>query len=272
METINRVQFEILEYLGGWFGFLTTSQIKELTGKKSGGYVRQLVGILVRLGYLHSFRLEVSYGVRSENMYTITPLGVEVLQSHTDIYTAPKLPVNSSPLVVKDYNHRASTVWSVLKIWQYLKKHNMAIRSLLFYYDKQGSAKKRNLTAKTALYIDGHGTYIPDAILQTDNSLYLLEAFCDRDSKRIISSLGVHAKGLSAGVPGKAYKMNINAKILSVFAHRGIMQAVMKKLRSNDQLTPEMGKLFFFAALDDLKQNGCENTFTDIYHNILIFK
>ena len=92
-------------------------------------------------------------------MYTITPLGVEVLQSHTDIYTAVKMPINAAPLVVKDFTHRAGCVWSVLKMWQHLKEHNMTIRSLWFYFDKQGSTKAKNLTARTALYIEGHGMY-----------------------------------------------------------------------------------------------------------------
>lgn len=270
MDTIKRIQFEILEYLGGWFGFLTTSQIQALTKKKSGGYVREMVGQLVKAGYVRSFRLEVSYGVRSENMYTITPQGAEVLQSHTDIYTAIKMPMNAAPLVVKDYNHRASTAWSVIKIWEHLQENNIPIRSLLFYYDKQGSAKGKNLVSRIALRIQGHGTYIPDAIIQTDHDLLLVEAYCDRDHKRIMSSLGIHAKGLSAGVPGNVYNMQVNAKVLSVFAHRGIMQGVIKKLQANTGLTPDMGKLFFFAALEDLKTQGFENTFTDIYHNPLL--
>ena len=49
------------------------------------------------------------------------------------------------------------------------------------------------------------------------------------------------------------------------------MQAVIKRLSANEQLTPEMGKLFFFAALDDLKQDGCENAFTNIYNETLVF-
>lgn len=270
MDTLNRIQFEILEYLGGWFGFLTTSQIQALTKKKSAGYVREMVGKLVKGGYLRSFRLELSYGVRSENMYTIAPSGVDILQSHSDIYKAVKMPVNAAPLVVRDFNHRASTVWSAIKIWQHLQDKKIPVRSLLFYFDKQGSAKGRNLKARTALYIKEHGTYIPDAIIQTDEELLLIEAYCDRDHQRILSSLGVHAKGLSAGVPGIAYNMNVNAKVLSVFTHRGIMQGVITKLQETKGLAPQMEKLFFFAALDDLKEHGFINTFTNIYHQPLV--
>lgn len=268
---INILQYEILEYLGGWFGYLTTSQILELTGKKSGGYIREMTGSLVRKGYLRSFRLQVSYKVRSENMYTITPKGVELLQSHTDIYTAFKTPANSSPLVVKDYSHRAGTVWCAIKMWQHLHDEKIPIQSLWFYFDKQGSIKKKNMIAKTALFIEGHGTYIPDAILQTDNNIYLIECFNDRDYKRIITSLGVHAKGISAGAPAKAYDMKINATVVSVFTQKNIMQSVIRKLQANEQLSPDMGKLFFFAALDDIKQDGCEHSFTNIYHDTLRF-
>lgn len=271
MSMINKLQYEILEYLGGWFGFLTCSQIMMLTGKKSAGYIREMLGKLRRRNYVRSFRLEMSYKVRSENMYTITPLGVEVLQSHTDIYTAVKMPVNAAPLLVKDFMHRASTVTTMIKIYQHLTAKGTTICALYFYYDKQGSMKKKNLTAKTALYIDGHGSYIPDCILQTDKQLFLVECFCDRDSKRALSSLAVHAKGISAGVPGKAYDMKVNATVLSVFAHKGIMQAVIKKLQADVRLSPEMAKLFFFAALEDLKQDGCEHTFTNIYNETLEF-
>jgi DNA-binding PadR family transcriptional regulator len=251
MELINNLQATILEHLGR-FGFLAVSQFHVLTGK-SVGYLREMLGSLSRRGYIKSYRVEVSYKVRAENIYFLTPLGKEFLLSHKNVFADDiKIPVSSNPVVVKDYFHRLAFVNTHIAIYQYLQTSGVPLAFFYTYFDKTGSVKKGNLAAKTKVPLDGYAFYIPDGVFVVANTLYLLEMYCDRDTKRIINQLGVHAKAIALGTPAKAFSVAANPYVLSVFAHDGIKEAVIKRLKAIDGFT-QMKHLFYFTTLEDLQ-------------------
>ena len=266
MELLNMLQSNCLECLGR-YGFLTVSQFQVLTGK-SAGYIREMLGSLSRRGFVRSFRIEVSYKVRSENMYVNTPLAVEFLTSHKNI-VADDLKTTTTQVVVKDFFHRFNTVNVNIALYQFLTTHTIPVQLMVSYFDKHGSAKKGTLTARTTISLAGQGFYIPDSIFRTEKGLYLIEMYCDKDTKRILNSLGTHAKAIALGTPSKAFDFTGNACVLSVFSHAGIMQAVISRLKNNAGFTP-MSKLFFFATLDDVKKD-CGSAWQTINNEILVF-
>lgn len=266
MELLNMLQTQCIELLGR-YGYLTASQFQLLTGK-SGGYVREILGNLSRRGYVRSFRIAVSHAVHSENMYVNTPLAVEFLTSHKNIVAAD-IKTTTTQVVVKDFFHRFNTINVNIAIDRHLESLGIPVTLMLSYFDKQGLPKKGTLTARTKIPLDGQTSLIPDSVFKTDSSLYLIEMYCDKDTKRIIASLGAHAKAIALGSPAKVFDIPVNAKILAVFSHEGILQAVLKRLDSNPQFAP-MKKLFFFASLEQVKTD-CASAFKDIDNNPLIF-
>lgn len=253
MELINTLQSDILTELSR-YQFLTVSQFQILTGK-SAGYLREMLGSLSRRGYIKSFRIEVSYKVRSENMYFLLPLAAEFLMSHKNAFPdTVNLPVSANPVVVKDYFHRYSFVNLHLSLVRYLEAQAIPLVCFYSYLNKTGSMKRGNLVAKTRVPLEGEGFYIPDGVMRTEKALYLLEQYCDRDTKRILTQLGTHAKAIALGTPGKTFDIAANPFILSAFSHDGIKNAVIKRLQQNEKFAP-MAHLFFFATLDEVMKD-----------------
>jgi hypothetical protein len=268
MELINNLQADILEHLGR-FGFLAVSQFRVLTGGKSVGYIREMLGSLSRRGYIRSYRVEISYKVRAENIYFLTPLGKEFLQSHKNVFADDiKLPVAKNPVVTKDYFHRLAFITVHIHLFQYLQAQQIPLMGFYTYFDKTGSVKQGNLTAKTRIPLEKGMFYIPDGVMKTETGLYLLEMYCDRDSKRIITQLGVHQWAIHLGTPASTFNMpQVNPFVLSVFAHEGIKHAVIKRLQANSSFAP-VSHLYFFATLDDVKTNVA-NAFITIHNKPL---
>lgn len=257
MDMINNTQALILEHIGR-FSFVAISQLEVLTGK-SRSYLRELIGKLSRWGYVKSYCVKVSHRVRAENIFYLTEAGKEFLRSHKHVFADDiKLPVGT-PLVVRDYFHRYHFVSVHISLYQHLLAKGISMDCFLAYFDKGGAARKGTLTAKTKIPLDDKGkeTFIPDGVLIAGGKLYLIEMFCDKDTKRIISSLATHARAISIGTPGKIFDMPMNPIILSVFEHEGIKDAVMKRLATNRDFQPLKG-LYFFASLDDAKDNPSE--------------
>jgi DNA-binding MarR family transcriptional regulator len=253
MELINSLQADIMEHLGR-FGFLAVSQFHVLTGK-SVGYIREMLGSLSRRGYISSYRVEISYKVRAENIYFLTSLGKEFLQSHKNVFADDiKLPISKNPVVTKDYFHRFAFISVHIYLYIYLRDHQIPFNGFYAYFDKTGSVKYSNLVAKTRIPLEKTAFYIPDGVAKTDKALYLLEMYCDRDTKRIIAQLGTHARAIALGTPAKTFNLQVNPFVLSIFAHDGIKQAVTKRLQINEHFAP-MSELFYFASIDDVKRD-----------------
>ena len=269
MELINNMQADILEHLGR-FGFLAVSQFHVLTGK-SVGYIREMLGGLKRKGYISSYRIEVSYKVRAENIYFLTSQGKEFLLSHKNVFAYDiKLPIAKNPVVTKDYWHRLSFITLHIHLYKYLLKQDMPLKGFYAYFDKIGNVKAGTLTAKTKIPLAKGAAYIPDGVMLTDTRLYLLEMYCDKDTKRIINQLALHAQAITLATPAKTFGVQDDPLVLSVFAHASIKQAVVKRLTTNEGFIP-ISHLYFFATLEDVKKD-IGTAFTTIHNNTLQFK
>lgn len=261
MLLINTIQADILEHLGR-FGFLAVSQFHALTGK-SVGYIREMLGSLKRRGYIASYRIEISYKIRAENIYFLTPLGKEFLLSHKQVFADDiKLPIAKNPVVTKDYWHRLSFITLHIHLYKCCLAHGIELKTFYSYFDKVGSVKAGTLTAKTKIPLQKGSSYIPDGVMIAGERLYLLEMYCDKDTKRIINQLAQHAQAITLATPAKTFGIQDDPLVLSVFAHASIKQAVIKRLAANDGFTP-VSHLYFFATLKDV-QTDMTTAFTTI--------
>lgn len=267
MELINNIQSDMLAYLGR-FGFLAVSQFHLLTGK-SVGYIREMLGSLARRKYINSYRVEISYKVRAENIYFLLPLGQEFLVSHKNVFVDEiKLPVAKNPVVTKDYFHRFAFITVHIYLYKYLLAQNIPLVSFASYFDKTGSIKAGNLIAKTTIPLGKEGMLIPDGVMIASNRMFLIEMYCDKDTKRIINQLALHARAITIGAPAKALGIPDNPFVLSVFAHAGIKAAVIKRLTNNERFAA-VSHLYFFATLDEVKTN-VGTAFTTIHNQPLM--
>ncbi len=269
MELINNMQADILEQLGR-FGFLAVSQFRMLTGK-SVGYIREMLGSLKRKGYINSYRIEVSYKVRAENIYFLTPQGKEFLLSHKNVFADDiKLPLAKNPVVTKDYWHRLSFITLHIHLYKYLLECNAPLIAFYAYFDKVGNVKAGTLTAKTKIPLAKGVSYIPDGVMITGERLYLLEMYCDKDTKRIINQLALHAQAITLATPAKTFDVQDDPLVLSVFAHASIKQAVIKRLTQNEGFAA-VSSLYFFATLEDVT-NDIATAFTTIQNTQLLIR
>jgi len=269
-ELINTLMTDILCSLAK-YQYLSVTQLQFLTGK-SLSYLRECLGRLSRFdgGYIKSYRVEVSYKVRAENIYMLNKQGRDFLLAHKNAISLINMPVVGNP-VVRDYLHRVSCVWLHLLIDRYCTTHRIEVINYDAYYHKTGSTKNGNLIAKSQIPLTGSSYYIPDAVVQTAQGLYLLEMHCSKDSKYILNQLGVHSQGIASGTASKKYGMAVNPLILSVFEYESVKNAVIKKLQANPNFHPAMARLFFFASFDDVKHH-LPTAWADIYGNGLMIQ
>jgi hypothetical protein len=141
-----------------------------------------------------------------------------------------------------------------IAIYRYFQTNGIPLHFFYTYFDKTGSVKAGNLTARTKIPLEGNGFYVPDGVFKSDKALYLLEQYSDKDSKRILTSLGTHSKAIALGTPASTFNMpKTNPYILAVFTHEGIKQAVIKRLQANENFMP-VSRFYFFASLDEVKK------------------
>lgn len=256
MALINNIQADILENVGR-FSFLSVSQLSVLTGK-SLSYLREQLAILKDRNFIKSYHVEMSLKVRPENIYYLTAEGKNYIVSNGKVFADDVKLSIGDPFVVRDYNHRMSFVNLHIALYKYLNKQGVTLVTFLTYFDKKGNRRKdNNLESKTQISLGDEGIYIPDGIMITEHNnvktLYMIEVFCDKNTQRILQSLAKHGKGIAIGV-GKQFNIPANPYILSVFEHEGIKQAVIKRLRENENFTG-VSKFFLFATLTNVLEN-----------------
>lgn len=271
---INNIQTTILTNLAV-FGYLSVKQIQVLTGK-SLGYLRSQLAILSHRGFITSYTVRITAKVKAESIYHLTPVGVSFLQNEKLFVESIRYPKGSSVVIVKDYAHRMAFVWTHLYLFLCLRSQGIEIDTFSAYYDKIGNNRKdKNLEAQTKIWLDKKAGqfFIPDGIMITkqgeSKKLYLIEQFSDKHTLRILQTLANHAKVIATGSASEKFNIQANAIILCVFEHSGIKQAVIKRLKDNAQFKPMAG-LFFFATLDEVKEN-CLQAWHTITGNKLQF-
>lgn len=256
---INNIQATILEQLAV-YQYLSVSQLQVLT-EKSLSYLREQLAILRQRKYIGSYTVTVTAKVRAESIYHLSPVGVDFLQNEKAFIGSINYPKSASVLIVKDYAHRLAFQWLQVYTRLYLEQEHIKLVDFTTYFDKSGNNRKdKNLEAKTKIILNKETGqfYIPDGIMLTEKddktTLYLIEHFADKNTIRIINTVATHARIIANGNASRQYNVQSNPVILCCFSHDSIKHAVIKRLIANDQFKP-VSPLFFFASLDEVKEN-----------------
>lgn len=264
---INNIQSNLLEHLG-YFGYLTVSHQRLFTGK-SLGYLREQLAILTQRGYVQSFHIEVAQK-RTENMYSLTKEGKEILLQHEKVFSHIRVPASYKPVIVLDYNHRRNYLFLVIAATMMLRKLGIAIPVFHSYFDFVGDNRtKKNgaLQSKTKIPLNNNTAFAPDGIIVTDKAgkktMFLLEMCNGRDAARVVNQLyNKHRIAISNGEPGTTLGIPANPFVFSCFEYDGCRQAVINKLLQIPTFA-SMSKLFFFGSLDDVIKD-----FSGAWHTI----
>jgi hypothetical protein len=262
MEVINNIQADILENLAR-FKFLSTTQLKKLTGK-SISYTREQITSLYERKYIKAYHLEKPS--KAENIYYLSEHGKDVLLQNDKAFADDiKIP-KGVPLVVRDYVHRKNFIDIHIALYFYLKEKGITIEKFDAYFDKQGNNRTaHNLEAKTKIDIGNNETYMPDGVMITNNfeekEMYLIEMYNGKDTGRVVEQLAKHGRAIALGTPAKKYNIQKNPIILSIFEFDSIKQAVIKRLESNPKFAP-ISNYFYFGYLSEIQEGKVESLFT----------
>ena len=271
---VTEIQCRILEELARYF-YLTNSQMLHIwVGTVSSNYLwehlRSLAGRKKPLIYSKGYDKPAPLKGRVENLYRLTPRGMEYvineLRYQRDMVKYAK-SWNAFPY--RDYYHRTWQVSFMIELYKWVERQWLDIPFFHCDFDKFGSNRGGSgiyLTSKTR--IDFRGTYMtPDGIFSIidDNyneSYFVLEYFADRDNKRIMKKLDVHANAMVFRAIHEKYgwPKDKSYKVLSFFRYKASMLAVQEKLKLNPAYQ-SVADYFLFKSIEELAQEWSDLSF-----------
>lgn len=273
---LNDTQTKLLEYIS-FFGYLSVVQAQGLVGL-SNSYVRQCLALLKDKKLLNSYHVQITRKIRAEDIYFLTQAGKECLLTHGKVLDERiRMPATASFSLIRDYEHRRAFTDLFISAYRYFKDSKIELVEFITYYDKVGNQRRdQNLESKTKLVMDSGQHVIPDGIMITEldktKTLYLIEQFCDiGNTKRILESLGNHARLIGSGIAAKKHGLQTNPIVLSSFTYPQVKDAVIRRLQANENFKPPMSTLFHFNTLEQVKESFGKG-WVDIHSNPLIFQ
>ena len=274
MLLLNSTECTIMESLAK-YRFLTTSQLRVLTGGKSLPYVRQLLRSLKKdRQFVKSFRVTITSHVRAEDTFYLTQAGADLINSDK-LLGLVTVPQSGKVQIVRDYHHRKASIDCFIHAHMHLEQHCIHVTEFVTYYDHVGSTKDNTLQSKAQLLLHDGRRVIPDGIFviekDSKTKLLLVEMFCDdsRNLQRVLQSIATHAKVLAQGVASKKYGVQDNAIVLCAFSHEKTLESIVNRLRENERFA-SLSPYFFFANLPDIKA-GFGKAWRDIHDNPIVF-
>lgn len=262
IEKLTTTQTNILLSLAK-YKFLTTSQMVRL------GIATQRSNIATSLSKLKAmhkpFIEQMNFGFfpgkgRVENFYYLKPKAKKALIEEMDIEEEKiNTPIGTSTMFSSDYFHRKYTIDCHIAIEMSAKENGCEVLFFDRYFDKIGSNRKGGLSrAKTKIDLENGRYLIADGIfmLQTpkQKELYCLEMYNGKDTGRTYKQLKQYIEALVLGSPSIKYNFDRGNRILCVFEHESIMQAVMERLRSDSDFT-NMKDYFLFKEYVKMVEN-----------------
>jgi len=255
MAHITENQITALEWLAV-YKYLTSSQFVKMGLFKKRAYVTNSLKVLIDMKKpliaKHDFNPITG---KLESFYYLTKHGKNFLIDELDYSEVQiKAPRGLSPVRLKDYLHRKSTIDFHIGFKQWLDSNGGEIDFLDYYFDKAGnnrsSDKNAYVTALNKIQLDATNSFIPDINMELsfddEKYLYLFEQHNGNDAKRLFEQLYVHILAISKGAVSKKYNFKKSHKIVVVCEYESVKNSVIKRL---------------------MKEKGIEN-----YYNFFIFK
>ena len=238
------------------YKYLTSSQFVEMGLFKKRGYVTNSLKVLIDMKrpLIAKHDFNPIHG-KLESFYYLTKYGKNFLMDEFEyIETKIKAPRGLSPLYLKDYFHRKSTIDFHIQFRQWLESNHGEINFLNYYFDKSGNNRSgdsnKNVVALNKIQLDATSSFIPDInvkfTLNNKEYLYLFEQHNGDDTKSLFEQLYFHIIAMSKKAISKKYDFTKQYKVVVICEYACVKESVIHRLQ---------------------KENGIEN-----YYNFFIFK
>ncbi len=250
------------------YKYLTVSQLTNLGIMKDKRNVSKKVKELRDRGLVKS----IAYGFtpkigRVENVNHLSVKGKNILMDDLEMEEDEiRMPIGRSNTFFKDYFHRRSTIDFHINLENWAGQSEVQVLLFDTYFDKLGNNRRsKNLRAKTKVDLP-NGYIIPDAVfmiesVKSEKELYLVEVYNGKDTLRTLKQLKKHAEVISIGSVNEKYDFHSGYRVLSVFEHESMMEAVIERM-SEDQYFKNLKAHFLFKSIADLAEgNFMENWF-----------
>ena len=269
MIVIPPIQESILKALGK-YKFLTSQQLWKLVGNKSLHVIYNDLKVLKERGFSDC----IVYGGVSRSgtmakLHYLTSKGARVTADIEGINIEQvKHPKSTNTLVKNDFFHRIFTIDMMIAFDGWIAGTEYEVIFFDVYFDKTGSQRKQDdgaLKGKTRVEIGKNNFIDPDGIFlyrtKQKNELRILEVANGLDSKRIIQQIKNVVFASYQGHISEKYKVRTTPKILIAFEQPSTMQAVMKRLRTDDYLGDfeSLDNYLFFALQSEARENWAES-------------
>lgn len=162
----------------------------------------------------------------------------------------------------QDYFHRKYTIDFQIAITKTAEQEGMEVAFFDRYFDKVGSNRKGDSVSIAKITLGKNAYLIPDAVFllehEQEKYFYCAEIYNGKDTKRVVTQLEKHVRALETGSPSIKYGIDKGNRVLCLFEHLSIQQAVIKRLRG-DEFFANVTEYFLFKHLDDLKTAPFDN-------------
>lgn len=267
MTHIMENQITALEWLAT-FKYLTSSQFVKMGLFKKRGYVTNALKVLIEmkkpLVAKHNFNPITG---KLESFYYLTRYGKKFLLDELEYTEAQiKVPKGLSPVRLKDYFHRKTTIDFHIGLKRWLDSNGGEIDFLHYYFDKAGNNRSadesKHVTALNQVQPDKAKSFIPDIntlfSLNGENYLYIFEQHNGSDAKRLFEQLYVHIIAISQRAISKKYNFQKSHKVVVVCEHASVKQSVIQRLQK-EKGVEDYNNFFIFKTNAELEADFYNN-------------
>lgn len=267
MAHITENQITAIKWLAT-FKYLTSSQFVKMGLFKKRAYVtnslKELTDMQKPLIAKHNFN---PISGKLESFYYLTKYGKNFLMDEEEYTEAQiKVPRGLSPIYLKDYFHRKSTIDFHIQLRQWLVSNGGEINFLNYYFDKVGNNRSvdesKYVTALNKIQPEGANAFIPDISimfsLDGKTYLYVFEQHNGTDAKRLFEQLYVHIIAISQSAVSKKYNAKMLHKVVVVCEYERVQQSVLQRLQKEKGIE-RYNDFFIFKTNAELENDFYNN-------------
>lgn len=166
---------------------------------------------------------------------------------------------SAKTFVSTDYFHRIANIQTHVFMDLYLQSTTNAKIEFFDYYFSKSSLTARALNR---IDLENDSYLIPDIItkfcVDEKDYLYLIEIHNGNNSNKAFVQCLQHIKAIDLGSPKEKYNHPKNNRVIFIFEQLGCMNAVIKKMSSNENLKKYLN-LFLFKTIENMKDNFSDN-------------
>lgn len=190
---------------------------------------------------------------RLSKIYCLSPYGASVLAESLGV-DLQEIPYPKKGIqFANDYFHRKICIDFHINFRNWIEQTD---RELLVYDNYFGRVKTAiSYTSQTAVTLNSGLKIIADSIAVFEKRMFALEIHNTKQTAKIIRQLDNHLSAIQEKAISTKYQHPKNCPVLSLFTHKGTMEATKKRL---------LQKIFELKAFKGFLFNSLENVNQDI--------